>query len=446
MNNPLKNEHVLQALHLHKLGLKMQNDALSRAYTDLDATFHHYVQRYEFAPVAFLTLAENGRILSANHSASDLLGIARETLLDTPFAKYLCPEAAAPWQLFFNNAQKQAVRQHRELSLRRNDGRVLTVSLACCNVVSANAPIMLLCLTDLTERLTQEETRRVAAAAFESEDGMIVTDADKNILRLNKAFSRITGYSASEAIGNKPTFLHSGKHDAAFYQRLWSSVAEKGYWQGEIWDKHKNGTIFPLSLTVTAVIDTDTQTIHYVGAFRDISAEKQIETALTETRIRLENQVSDAQMALLQSTKEVNEINTALKVLLQQQKSDKEEAQTALLHEVEATVLPFLKKLKGASTGRRQSTRLIDIIESNLMTLVASYGHAETFSSALKHMTPTQVQVAALIRQGLPTKTIASTLDIAPATISVHRKQIRKKLGLESKSDNLQVYLKSLSD
>ncbi|WP_415880746.1 helix-turn-helix domain-containing protein [Methylomonas sp. TEB] len=61
-------------------------------------------------------------------------------------------------------------------------------------------------------------------------------------------------------------------------------------------------------------------------------------------------------------------------------------------------------------------------------------------------MTPTQVQVAALIRQGLPTKMIASTLDIAPGTISVHRKQIRKKLGLESKSDNLQIYLKSLSD
>ncbi len=446
MSTALKTENVLEALQLHNLDMEMQNEALCRAYADLDANFHRYVQRYELAPVALLTLAENGRILSANQCASDLLGIAPDTLTDAPFAKYLCPADANRWQLLFNNAQKQAVRQHDELSLRRNDGRFLTLSLDCLNVLSAGSPIVLLCLTDITERVSQEETRRVAAAAFETEDGMIVTDADKTILRLNKAFSRITGYSASEAIGNKPTFLHSGKHDAAFYQRMWSSVAENGYWQGEIWDKHKNGTIFPLSLTVTAVIDTDTQTMHYVGAFRDISAEKQLETALNETRIRLEKQVSDAQNALLQSTREINEINTALKVLLKQQKSDKEEAQTALLNEVEATVLPFLKKLKGASTGRRLSTRLIDIIEGNLMNLVASYGHAETFSSALKHMTPTQVQVAALIRQGLPTKMIASTLDIAPATISVHRKQIRKKLGLESKSDNLQVYLKSLSD
>ncbi|MGZ0078268.1 PAS domain S-box protein [Methylomonas sp. YC3] len=424
----------------------MQNHALCRAYADLDSIYRNYVQLYELAPVAFLTIAENGRILTANCSASDLFGIARVTLIDTPFTQYLCPSEADRWHLFFNNARKQTVGQHCELSLLCNDGRNLIVSLDCRNVLSADAPIMLLCLTDITERINQEETRRVAAAAFENEDGMIVTDADKTILRLNKAFSRITGYSASEAIGKKPTFLHSGKHDAAFYQRMWSTVAEKGYWQGEIWDKHKNGAIFPLSLTVTAVIDADTQTIRYVGAFRDISSEKQIETALNENRIRLETQVSDAQNALLHSTREINEINTALKVLLKQQRSDKEEAQNALLHEVEATVLPFLKKLKGASTGHRQSTRLIDIIESNLMNLVASYGHAETFSSALKHMTPTQVQVATLIRHGLPTKMIVLTLNIAPGTISVHRKQIRKKLGLENKSDNLQVYLKSLSD
>lgn len=446
MSNPLKTENVLQVLQLHKLELEIQNHELCRIYTDLDTIYRNYLQLYEFAPVAFLTLAENGRILTANHSFSELLGISRETLIDKPFTKYLCPVEADRWHLFFNNAQIQSARQHCELSLLRNDGRGLIVSLDCRNVLSVDAPIMLLCLTDITERINQEETRRVAAAAFETEDGMIVTDVDKVILRLNNAFSRITGYSASEAIGKKPTFLHSGIHDAEFYQHIWSTVAETGYWQGEIWDKRKNGEIFPLSLTVTAVIDKETHITHYVGSFRDISLEKQIEHALNETNIRLENQLSNSQDALLESTQEIKEINTALKVLLKQQKSDKEDAQTALLHEVEATVLPFLKKLKGASTGRRQSTRLIDIIESSLKNLVASYGHAETFSSALKHMTPTQVQVAALIRQGLPTKMIASTLDIAPGTISVHRKQIRKKLGLESKSDNLQIYLKSLSD
>jgi DNA-binding NarL/FixJ family response regulator len=156
--------------------------------------------------------------------------------------------------------------------------------------------------------------------------------------------------------------------------------------------------------------------------------------------------VSETQGALDKTTKEISEIKTALKVLLKQQKSDKEEAQTALLDEIEATILPFLKKLKGASTGRRQSTRLIGVIENNLMNLVETYGNTESLSAALKQMTPTQVQVVSLIRQGLPTKLIASTLDIAPGTVSVHRKQIRKKLGLDNKADNLQTYLKSLPD
>ena len=447
MNSGPTSETVLQVLHLHKLELEMQNHELCRAYAALDTFRNHYVQLYDFAPASLLTLTCNGLILNANHSCGKLIGIVRERLLDTPFAKYLSPEETNRWHLFFKNAQIQSVRQHCELSLLRTDGKIITVTLDCQNALSADGPVTLLSLTDITERVSQDETRRIAATAFETEDGMIVTDTDKVILRLNNAFTRITGYSATEAIGKKPTFLRSGKHDAEFYQHIWSTVAEGGYWQGEIWDKRKNGEIFPLSLTITAVVDIETHITQYVGSFRDISLEKQLEeNTLNETRVNLENQVSNSQDALLKSTQEIMDINTALRVLLKQQKSDKDDAQTALFQEIKATVLPFLKKLKGASTGRRQSTRLIDIIEINLTNLVASFGNAETLSTALKQLTPTQIQVAALIRQGLPTKLIASTLNIAPGTISVHRKQIRKKLGLDNRADNLQIYLKLLPD
>jgi PAS domain S-box-containing protein len=446
MTKTVNTEKVLQVLHLHKLELEIQNHELCRAYAALDTFRNHYVQLYDFAPASLLTLTCNGLILNANHSCGKLIGVVRETLLDTPFAKYLIPEETNRWHLFFKNAQIQSVRQHCELSLLRTDGKIVIVLLDCQNAVSADGPVTLLSLTDITKRVSQEETRRIAASAFETEDGMIVTDADKTILRINKAFSRITGYNASDAIGKKPAFLYSGIQDAQFYQHIWSTVAVTGYWQGEIWDKRKSGEIFPLSLTITAVIDKETQITHYVGSFRDISLEKQIENVLNETHIRLENQMSETQSELNKSVWEIKDIKTALKVLLKQQKSDKEEAKTALLQEAEATIFPFLKKLKAASTGRRQATRLIDVIESNLMTLVASYGHAETLSSAFRQMTPTQAQVASLIRQGLPTKLIASTMNIAPGTISVHRKQIRKKLGLDNKADNLQIYLKSLPE
>ncbi len=299
---------------------------------------------------------------------------------------------------------------------------------------------------DITERKQTEETLRIAAAAFETQDGIIVTDARGVILRLNRAFSRITGYCAEEVIGVTPSFLRSGLHGEDFYQTMWVSVARDGYWHGEIWDKRKNGEIFPLWLTLTAVTDAEGEITHFVGSFTDITVQKQAETVLLEARHRLENQVANTNEELEKRKEESTEINTALKVLLKHRETDKSDAQSALLYEVEETIIPFLKKLKGASTGRRQTTRLINILETNLQHLVESYGSATTLSAAFHQLTPVEIQVASLLRQGLSTKVIATTLKIAPGTIGTHRKHIRKKLGLDGKANNLHSYLKSLTE
>ena len=299
---------------------------------------------------------------------------------------------------------------------------------------------------DITERKQTEEALRIAAAAFETQDGIMVTDARGVILRLNRAFSHITGYSAEEVIGVTPSFLRSGLHDEDFYQTMWLSVAHNGYWHGEIWDKRKNGEIFPLWLTLTAVTDAEGEITHYVGSFTDITVQKQAEKVLLEARQRLENQVATTKEELEKRKEETTEINAALKVLLKHREMDKSDAQSALLCEVEETIMPFLKKLKGASTGRRQTIRLISILETNLQHLVESYGSATTLSAALHHLTPVEMQVASLLRQGLSTKVIAMTLNISPGTVGIHRKHIRKKLGLDGKAANLHNYLKSLTE
>ena len=312
--------------------------------------------------------------------------------------------------------------------------------------VEGNPRLMAGTEIDITERKQTEETLRIAAVAFETQDGILVTDAEGVILRLNKAFSRITGYSAEEVIGVTPSFLRSGLHDEDFYKTIWLSVAHNGYWHGEIWDKRKNGERFPLWLTLTAVTDTNGEITHYVGSFTDITVQKQAEKVLLEARQRLENQVATTKEELEKRKEETTEINAALKVLLKHREMDKSEAQSVLLCEVEETIMPFLKKLKGASTGRRQSTRLISILETNLKHLVDSYGSATSQSTALKHLTPVEIQVASLLRQGLSTKVIAMTLNISSGTIGIHRKHIRKKLGLVGKAVNLHSYLKSLTE
>lgn len=133
--------------------------------------------------------------------------------------------------------------------------------------------------SDITEHKTREEQLRIAAIAFESQEGIIVTDAKATILRVNRAFTTLTGYSAKEALGRTPHFLSSGRHDPAFYKLMWEELLRTGYWQGEIWNRRKNGELYAEWLTLTAVIAPDGSTSHYVGTFSDIT---QNETAQAE--------------------------------------------------------------------------------------------------------------------------------------------------------------------
>lgn len=130
---------------------------------------------------------------------------------------------------------------------------------------------------DITNRRNADEALRIAAIAFESQEGMYITNTDWVFLRVNKAFSDITGYSTEDAIGQKPELLRSGMHDAVFYAEMTEHLISSGSWQGEIWDRRKNGEVYPILLTVTVVKDDTGKTTHYVGTFTDISSRKTAE-------------------------------------------------------------------------------------------------------------------------------------------------------------------------
>ena len=135
---------------------------------------------------------------------------------------------------------------------------------------------------DITERKQAEEALRIAATAFESQQGMTITNAQRLILRVNKAFTAITGYSAEEAVGRNPSILASGRHDSAFYSAMTQILENEGAWQGEIWNRRKSGEVYPQWLTISAVKDNAGLTTHYVAIFNDVServhAQAQIDT------------------------------------------------------------------------------------------------------------------------------------------------------------------------
>lgn len=111
-------------------------------------------------------------------------------------------------------------------------------------------------------------------------EGVVITAPDTSIISVNKAFTDVTGYSAEEALGQKPDMLSSGRQDTAFYQRMWQDLEGNGQWQGEIWNSTKSGEIYLEWLSVTAVKDEQGALTHYIGIFSDITSEKENEERL----------------------------------------------------------------------------------------------------------------------------------------------------------------------
>ena len=168
--------------------------------------------------------------------------------------------------------------------LRLDNGRRVPV---LCTVTLApevgDEPAHLVCVVqDLDEikaaraALQRSEARqRLAATVVDNTmEGVVVTDAHSRILSVNAAFTRLLGYTEEELLGKTPRVFKSGRHDKAFYEAMWSALTETGYWQGEIWNRRKNGEIFPEHMSLSAVRDPAGEITHYVCMFTDISEEK----------------------------------------------------------------------------------------------------------------------------------------------------------------------------
>jgi diguanylate cyclase (GGDEF)-like protein/PAS domain S-box-containing protein len=134
---------------------------------------------------------------------------------------------------------------------------------------------------DITERKHNEESLQLAASVFaNSQEGIVITDTAGRIIDANQSFTDITGYERTEILGNSLKMLKSGRHDRSFYKTMWKSIKQKGYWRGEIWNRRKNGDIYPEWLTISTATNAQGDVIRYIGNFSDISLLKQREQQL----------------------------------------------------------------------------------------------------------------------------------------------------------------------
>ena len=149
----------------------------------------------------------------------------------------------------------------------------------------------------MLERIkNSQEALKLAAVAFETQSGMTITDANQKILKINKAFTKITGYTEEDSLGNTPAMLKSGIHDEKFYNEMNEALTKYNYWSGEITNRHKNGSIVNEYLSIQIVVDTNGKTLYYVASFSDITLQKEIEEKLNEKESMLIQQSKMAAM------------------------------------------------------------------------------------------------------------------------------------------------------
>lgn len=216
-------------------------------------------------------LDAKGHLIEVSDSFCRMLGYTRAEMIGMNVRQW---DAKVPVESLAQNIARAAEQREivtLETCHRRKNGSIFDVEITSYPVDLDGQTVLYASARDITERKQSEYDRRIAAVAFESRQGMVVTDANSTIIRVNGTFSELTGYEPDEVVGKTPRLLKSGRHEAGFYTAMWQAIQQDGFWQGEIWNRRKNGEIYPEWLTITAVRDAEGVITHYVASFWDIT-------------------------------------------------------------------------------------------------------------------------------------------------------------------------------
>ena len=217
-------------------------------------------------------------LLSVNPAFAAMTGYAAQDLIGRSCAILqgadTAPPAIAALTLAFDAGQAF----QREMLFYRKGGTPFWSELSIDTVRDEDGELthFLLTLRDINERRSQLAQIQLAAKVFElAHEGITITDAQGRILMVNKAFTDISGYAAHEVIGRNPNILASGRQGPEFYQAMWNCLRQKGLWQGELWNRRKDGSNYPQWLTISVLHDDKGRISNYIGTFSDLSAERE---------------------------------------------------------------------------------------------------------------------------------------------------------------------------
>ncbi|TVO70038.1 EAL domain-containing protein [Sedimenticola selenatireducens] len=225
----------------------------------------------------------NRQLLRANKSFYKMIGATAEQCLGRSIEELLHPqgeEEACPICIA-QKAQIETVITMEPGDAFNPTDKPMEVSQRLVFDKNDKPCAMLVSIHDLSHTRKTEERLRLAASVFDNTDeGVVITDTNSTVIEVNRAFTDITGYTRQEVVGQNPRILKSGHHDESFYRDLWSAIQETDRWRGELWNRRKDGSIYPEWMTISCVRDRDGALTHYIGVFTDISQIKRSQEQL----------------------------------------------------------------------------------------------------------------------------------------------------------------------
>ncbi|MFT7097947.1 MAG: diguanylate cyclase (GGDEF)-like protein/PAS domain S-box-containing protein [Glaciecola sp.] len=271
-------KQMLHELEVHQIELEMQNQDLRETQIMLDASRERYFDLYNMSPVGYCTLNEAGIILEANLTLSSLLDIHRSKLLKQSFSRFVFKDDQDDYYLKTKHVLLSEENLSFELRMLTSSNRIVWVHLSSmCTKDTDGYAELRVAVNDITEQRMLQQQERIAAIAFESLEGMIITDANDLILRVNRALIGMSGYSAEKIIGQSPDIFNSGRHPPSFFIAMRATLKSKEKWSGEIWERRKNGEVYPAWITINAVRNNQGDISNYVYTINDITLTKMAE-------------------------------------------------------------------------------------------------------------------------------------------------------------------------
>ena len=385
-----------------------------------------------------LLIEPDGTVVTINKQAAETFKKDPGELIGRCIYQFMPKDLAENRRNYLNEAllskrPVQYIEQHRS--------RYYFANLFPISDSEGNVSHLALFVKDITELKKTEEALRESRETLDtlinaSHDVALLVGVDGAVLTVNKNAAKTYGQRSQDLIG-KNVYTLMPPDTVANRKRIAKAVISKRKPISHI-EKIK-GRI--KDVNVNPVLDNQGNVQSLAIFSKDITKRKKAEETLKEAGRLLEYRVAERTQELERKTAELQELNTALEVLLQKRDLDRKDLEERLLSNIKELALPYLQKIKGKIKDDNLNSYL-NILESNLNNIISPF--SQKLSAKYLNLTPAEIEIADLVKHGKSTKEIANLLNIAAKTVDTHRMNIRKKLGITNKKANLRTFLLSL--